>query len=336
MRTGKRRSIAFYAIHFIICELLFVSLFSYVYIYHGPFGKLRDYIVSTSMQTYRYRFFSTLFLSKGEIERILARTNPVVRDATENISNVTVAKPTAIKPADPALSAATTVDTGITTEDINGPNYKGKLLVIQDPSRITAGLAPEIGKVGAVLSSIVKHYNAVGGINAGGFTDVVGAVPGGIVVENGKIRFSQAGAASYSVIGFNYDNVLVISNKMPQNEIKRNNLRCAISFGPALILNGQPLVTKGGTTLQPRSAIAQRKDGSVLLLAIDGRQPSSKGVNFKVLQDVLLRYGAYNAANLDGGGSTTIDLYGKIINNPSDVTGERLIASAFLIMPPGK
>lgn len=346
-RSRRKRSIVFYITHFIICELLFLSLFSVAYIYHGPFSKLRDYIVSTSMGTYKYRFFSTWFLSTGEINRILARTDSVVKDAVENTGNVTVAAKktsvsgTANKPADSsatdtAISNTASTDTGITVVDVSGPNFKGKLMLIDDPSRIAAGLAPELGRTGSVLSRIVKYYNAVGGINAGGFTDVAGAVPDGIVIDNGKIMYSQGSRAAYGVIGFNYDNVLVISNKMSLDEIKRSNLRCALSFGPALIINGQPLVARGGTTLQPRSAIAQRKDGTILLLAIDGRQPSSKGVNLKTLQDVLLQYDAYNAANLDGGGSTTLDFNGKIINNPSDVTGERLIASAFLVMPPKK
>lgn len=329
-RFRKKRSIVFYITHFVICELLFVTLFSVAYIYHGPFAKLRDYIVSTSMETYRYRFISTWFLSTDEINRILARTNSVVKNATENTGDVTIT--TGRTPA-AANSGTASTDTGISVEDVTGPNFKGKLMVINDPSRVTAGLAPELGRTGAVLSRIVKYYNAVGGINAGGFTDVIGAVPVGIVIDNGKVRFSQSSKNASDVIGFNYDNVLVISNKMSMDEINRSNLRCALSFGPALIINGQPLVARGGTTLQPRSAIAQRKDGAVLFLAIDGRQPSSKGVNLKALQDVLLQHGAYNAANLDGGGSTTLDLNGKILNNPSDVTGERLIASAFIVMP---
>lgn len=336
------KKIIFYLTHFIICELLFLSFFSILYIYHSPFTKLRDNIVSTSMGTSRYRFFSTWFLSTGEINRILARTNPVVRDATEITGNVVVAKKdSAVNKQDQknvasVTSASAQTDTGVTVEDISGNNYKGKLIVVNDPSRITLGLSPELGRMGATLSHIISYYNAVGGINAGGFTDVVGAVPDGIVIDNGKVKFSQSGRMSYDVIGFNKNDVLVISNKMTLDEIKSSNLRCALSFGPALILNGQPLVNNGGATLQPRSAIAQRKDGAVLLLAIDGRQTESKGVNLKVLQDILIQHGAYNAANLDGGGSTTLACNGKIINNPSDVTGERLIASAFLIMPLGK
>ena len=221
--------------------------------------------------------------------------------------------------------------------DVAGKTFKGKLMIIEDPSRIYMGLAPKIGQVGAPLSEIVKVNNAAGGINAGGFLDDnfigKGATPDGIVIMNGEIIYQQSGLSSFGIIGFTKDNILLVSNGMSLDEIKKSNLRCAISFGPVIITNGEPLVESSGTALQPRSAIAQTKDGTILLLAIDGRSADSQGGDFKEIQDVLLQYGAYNAANLDGGSSTTMNYLGKTINNPCDITGERSIASAFLIMP---
>jgi len=69
------------------------------------------------------------------------------------------------------------------------------------------------------------------------------------------------------------------------------------------------------------------------LLAIDGREPDSDGANYADTQDLMLKYGAYNAANLDGGSSTTLNYLGKTINNPCDIAGERTIATAFVITP---
>ena len=56
--------------------------------------------------------------------------------------------------------------------------------------------------------------------------------------------------------------------------------------------------------LNPRTAIGQRSDGAMLLLTIDGRQPSSMGATYEDLIEVMMNYGAVNAANLDGGSST--------------------------------
>lgn len=69
-----------------------------------------------------------------------------------------------------------------------------------------------------------------------------------------------------------------------------------------------------------------------MLLTIDGRQPRSAGANYTDVMSVLMQYGAYNAANLDGGSSTTMNYMGKTINAPCDILGERSIATAFLVM----
>lgn len=325
--------------------LIFLSFFSILLIYHGPFVKLKYNIVAMSMSTNRNKFFATWFLSKDEINNILAKTNSVVKDDKENLSNVKVQKDNSVqsdstnKVLESQNSKETQVKdiTGINIIDITGKNFKGKLMEISDPSKVTVGLAPKLGQVGAPLSEIVNIYKAIGGINAGGFLDDnltgTGANPNGIVIENGKIKFMQNGLKTFSVIGFNKDNILIISNSMNLDQINNSNLRCAISFGPALILNGKPLVKEGGAYLAPRSAIAQRKDGTILLLVIDGRQSYSAGANYMDIQNIFLKYGAYNAANLDGGSSTTLNYQGKTINRPCDITGERSIASAFLIMP---
>jgi exopolysaccharide biosynthesis protein len=347
---GKR------VLHFLLLKAAFFVLFSVLLIYYGPFNNIRDYVVSTSMNTNGYKFLSTVFLSRNQINSILSRTNSVVMNGTENPAAVVVTTDNHIatmhpspsnSPAANASAAATgqagnsvsKADAGAKTIDISGPHLKGKLIEIADPSRVVLGLAPQLGRVGAPLSEIVGYNHAAGGINAGGFLDDnllgTGSNPDGIVVQNGQVQFMQKGLSSFNVIGFNSNDVLVVSNSMTLDEIKKSNLRCAVSFGPSLIVNGQPLVIKGGTSLQPRSAIGQKKDGTVLLLAIDGRQQTSMGANFLDVQNILLQYGAYNAANLDGGSSTTMNFQGSTMNVPCDITGERSIATAFLVLGKG-
>ncbi|WP_369704584.1 phosphodiester glycosidase family protein [Clostridium moutaii] len=276
------------------------------------------------MATNKNKFFATWFLSSSEINSILAKTNSSVRDSKEIVNNIDIQR-------------AKKSSTKVKIIDIKETNFKAKLMIISDPSKIFLGIAPKFGHTGATLSEIVKSYNAVGGINAGGFLDDnlmgTGSKPDGIVISNDVVKFKQSGLSKFNVIGFNKNNILIIGNLMTMGEIYNSNLKCAISFGPALVLNGKPLVTKGGTSLQPRSAIGQRKDGTVLLLAIDGREHDSAGANYTDTQDIMLKYGAYNAANLDGGSSTTLNYLGKTINNPCDIAGERTIATAFLIAP---
>jgi exopolysaccharide biosynthesis protein len=76
-------------------------------------------------------------------------------------------------------------------------------------------------------------------------------------------------------------------------------------------------------------------DGRILLVVVDGRQPThSLGMTMLELAMELKRLGAVEAMNLDGGGSSTMVVGGSVINLPSDETGERAVASALVVLPP--
>lgn len=87
-------------------------------------------------------------------------------------------------------------------------------------------------------------------------------------------------------------------------------------------------------TKHPRTAVAKLRDGKFLMITVDGRQPNhSVGVDLNELADLLLELGAVDAMNLDGGGSTTMFLDGKVVNKPSDKEGERSVSDAILVFP---
>jgi len=91
------------------------------------------------------------------------------------------------------------------------------------------------------------------------------------------------------------------------------------------------------TTRHPRTAVAFDKTKDTLyLMAVDGRQPRhSVGMSLDELADYLKKLGAYQALNLDGGGSTTMMVQGKVVNKPSDATGERSVTNALLVVTRG-
>jgi hypothetical protein len=112
--------------------------------------------------------------------------------------------------------------------------------------------------------------------------------------------------------------------------------------GPQLIKAGKVAITdkqeKMSTTFavdrHPRTAIAKLASGKLLLVTVDGRQPGiSAGMSLYMLADLLLELGAVEAMNLDGGGSTTMVIHNKIVNKPSDQTGERPVSDAVLVFP---
>ena len=114
------------------------------------------------------------------------------------------------------------------------------------------------------------------------------------------------------------------------------------------ITNGVPLLLKNGElniTWQlegaakpfaemrhPRTAVAKLNVGKFLMITVDGRQPGvSVGMTLQELAEYLLSLGATDAMNLDGGGSTTMFLDGRVVNTPSDKEGERKIGDAILV-----
>ena len=109
-------------------------------------------------------------------------------------------------------------------------------------------------------------------------------------------------------------------------------VRDAVKFGPILIVNGEPVEALGdGSGLNPRTAIGQRADGAMLLLTIDGRQSNSIGASLADVRDVMLDFGAVNAANLDGGSSTSMIYNGEMINQNASLIGLRKMCTAILV-----
>ena len=113
------------------------------------------------------------------------------------------------------------------------------------------------------------------------------------------------------------------------------------------ITNGVPQLIKNGKiditweqekasksfveTRHPRTAVAKLKDGKFLMVTVDGRSESSGGLGLSDLAALLLEFGATDAMNLDGGGSTTMFLDGKVVNTPSDREGERKVSDAIIV-----
>ncbi len=104
------------------------------------------------------------------------------------------------------------------------------------------------------------------------------------------------------------------------------------------------ILTKGKVTIKfpkkdftlkrhPRTAVGfSRDEKQVLWMVVDGRQPGySLGMTLPELAAFLKEHGAYNAINLDGGGSTTLIIGGKIANHPSDAAGERPVANGWIL-----
>ncbi|HWP50404.1 MAG TPA: phosphodiester glycosidase family protein [Clostridia bacterium] len=306
--------------------VLFFLFGSAAVIFRGPSPAARDLAVSTLMETSAAKFVARIFLSDEEIRTILAKNAVSSSDAVTNSDLVHI----------PEDSDSFNLN-AITVEDVSGPTFKGKMMIVNDPARLYVASPSAFGleSGGLRVEEMVKRDGAAAGINAGGFEDDNGVGNGGkplgIVIQNGVLTFGTPTAYTI-VIGFDRENKLVVGSMTGVQALARG-VRDAVSFvTPALIVNGKPADIFGtGGGLNPRTAIGQRADGAVLLLVIDGRQAHSIGANYKDIIDVMLRYGAVNAANLDGGSSTLMVYNNEILNVCASLYGSRKLPTAILV-----
>ncbi len=227
---------------------------------------------------------------------------------------------------------------GMDVLQFNEKNYVARLIRVKDPSRVKLGLCKNFmvnGSYGEKLPDMCARLGATAGINAGGFVDVGGVGSGNfptyLCVNNGEILYADPKLSTYNVIGFNEDNVLVLGNFTKQ-QIIDHKIRDAVSFKPFLIVNGQRAGFYGISGGEdPRAAIGQTADGTVLLLTIDGRQAGMIGGNMRTITDIMWEYGAVTAANLDGGSSTTMVINNQLINKPCGPAGARYLPNGWMV-----
>lgn len=315
--------------------LLVIALyFLMLVIAKGPSPSAKKLFVSTVKETSAIGFLANWYYTDEEIEDYLGsfRSN-----TTEEVTNAELVQ---IKPAGEETAEEGGEATPATELiDVTGSTYKGKLLKIKDPSRVYVGISGQYGPdyEGKRVLDMAATYGAVAALNAGGFEDLNGVgnggTPLGIVISQGEFRWGGLDTM-YELIGFDSNNILHVGN-MTGQQAKDLGIRDAVQFGPMLIVNGKPLneTEPLGGGFNPRSAIGQTADGTVLLLCIDGRQASSLGATYDDLISIMLQHGAVNAANLDGGSSSHMIYNGEIITVCSSLYGPRKMPTCWLVAP---
>jgi exopolysaccharide biosynthesis protein len=223
---------------------------------------------------------------------------------------------------------------GLVVSEITGSGYKGKIMLIDDPSRIFIGVTSTPDVEGLRIKDMLAKYDAIAGINASGFSDYSGNGNGGQVVGLSCSQDNIWGEYInyYGSVVLSENNRLVVGNI---SVWKNYNIRDGIQFGPVLIADGVAQVTgSAGYGLQPRTAIGQREDGVIVFLVIDGRDMThSIGCTVGDMADILLKYDVINAASCDGGSSTVLAYDGNILNRNCSANPElgRRLPNAFLV-----
>lgn len=299
--------------------LIIIYLMCLIFCY-GPSIHARNLFVTTILETGQMKFTVKLFMGNDKIQEIVNENSMSSFD--EEIDNSLI-NTDEIKDKD-----------GIELVEITGSTYMAKMIIVNDPSRVKLATIYDGSwkEQGVTLDKLVNDNNAYAGINGGLYVSSgnKGGRPMGLVVKDGAIEHnSPAGIAGMHLVGFNEDNLLKIIDlsgknaKQVEEIIKSEKIRDAVAFQEEssdannhfvkLIINGESREVNGsGSGANPRTAIGQRKDGAVLLLVTDGRGANGHlGATAEDLIEVMESYGAVNAANIDGGSSSSMYYNGK-------------------------
>lgn len=317
-----------FTIFIIIIDILVMACFILVY----AVPSFKNKIISTAMVTKSHQWIAYTFYSEETISEVISQNKYI--PLTDDVKLDEIVIDTSEKE-----NYESEYDEQILTRDPNNEDYKyikvklggkydGHLVAIYDPSKVEliASKTFNTGRGQERVKDMCKRHNGIVCINGGRFKDTTGYgsdVPKGTLIKNGKIIWSDTSKAT-NLIGFNKDNKLVLAKKTA-NEAIEMGMRDALEFGPFLIVNGKKLQYEsaaGGYDRAARVAIAQRKDGVVLFLVTEGVH--TKGPTLVEVIDILEKYGAYNAANLDGGTSAQLVIENKLINTPLTVYGKKV------------
>lgn len=221
---------------------------------------------------------------------------------------------------------------GVILLPVTGRTFAAQLLIVRDPSKV--GLASaypfssmEMEKNGYTVGEYANLNNAIAAVNAGEFETPSGinwgGRPIGVVVKNGEVEFAEPKPGDV-LVGFNQNHILVCAEvgNMSYDQfvsfVQTNGILDGASFKDIsdgntnhftkLIVNGTPVNLNGkGVGANPRTAIGQCADGTVLILVTDGRGSAGHlGATGQDLINIMMEYGAVNAANLDGGSSSSL------------------------------
>ena len=328
IRKKKRLKPIFKYIYIFIMAVYIFTCTGVLFLLYGPYVQFRDWLVTTAMATMDHKHYCTWFYNQKEIDEVFSRN--FIQEPTgltdTNLVNTEKTEPVveyANEYEREVLEHKEGEKYKIINLEVNG--CKGYLAVIYDPSEVRVTTTDQVGVRGQYVTTMAKRENAYVAINGAGFHDPnytsSGGSPKGITIASGKIVTNNEYGRNPTggLIGFTKDNKLVLWRDVNNaQEALRRGIRDAVSWGPYLVVNGEPAFTSGngGWGYAARTAIGQRADGVVLLLVVDSNYNRTKGADMSDMTDIMVRYGAINASNLDGGTSSVMVVNGNLISKP--------------------
>ena len=293
------------------------------------FPDLQSRLVTTFLETGQLKFVPSLFLSSEKIQAIVDGNSMSEFKEEVDTGLINIGGAGSID-----LSAEEQEWGDIEIFEVKGSTYYGTMIYLKDPSRLSVATIFPWRSLGVPLDELVESAGAIGGINGGLYNshNNSGGAPYGVVVSDGEILMNQPQSwPGLVLIGLTDEHILQIidiSSMKPGDVaalVEEKHIRDAVTFQEEssdannhfvqLVINGEAReLSGGGSGLNPRTAIGQRADGSLLLLVTDGRGKNGHtGASAFDLINIMMKYGAVNAANLDGGSSSCMYYDGEYL-----------------------
>lgn len=340
----KKKKLYKTTIMFIIMDILAITCFVLVY---GPWDYLRNVFVTTAMQTRSHQYLANVFYSDEKIDEIMS--NNVFVGVNEDVDLNSIVIDTSEKKVykDEFEEEILTREPGndlYKLIEVKVGNAKGYLTVIYDPTKVRLLRTRKFnaGTVGERVIDMCKRYGGIACINGGGFAnglDNGSDIPMGYVIDDGQIVWpllNDYSSTRGNIIGITKEGKLTLLKNANGYEAIDSGINFGIEFGPFLIVNGKPATIVGMPYgVANKCVIAQRKDGVIMFLVTEG-ETYIDGASLKDVVDVLKKYGAYNAANLDGGQSTSLVINNELVNSPNYLAkkqGGRYVVTGFGLVP---
>lgn len=342
-KKHKKKKILKLTILFVILDIIALSCFILMY---GPNSYLRNTLVNTAMNTMEHQWIAKVFFSDEKIEKIMQGNYFVKIDEDVNTDDIIINTQEKKKYKNKYEKELLTREIGndlYKVLDIKVGGSNGHLIAIYDPTKIKLIHTKKfnVGGYGERVITMCDKFGGIVCINGGGFVDngMGSDIPTGYVIKDGEIIWSnQQDTNTYrdNIIGITKEGKLKLLSNTTGKEAIEKGIIDGLTFDPFLIVNGKSLKIVGDPWgRSPRMAIAQRKDGVIMFLSVDGENYID-GASLQDMINTLELYGAYNAANLDGGTSATMVVDKKLINNPAGgakKTNGRYVVTGWGLIP---
>lgn len=324
-KSRKKIKILKSTILFIFLDICALICF---FIMYGPWDYIQNLYVTTAMQTRSHQYLARIFYSEEKIDKIMNNNYFISVNEDVNLSDITINVEEKTEYKDEYEEELLTRDPGndlYKILNIKVGNAKGYLIAIYDPTKVRLLRVKKFnaGTSGERVIDFCKRYGGEVCINGGGFAnglDNGSDIPLGYVIDEGEIVWpikNDYSTTRGNIIGITEEGKLTLLNNTTGPEAIASGVKYGLEFGPFLIVNGKSAEIVGMPYgVANKCVIAQRQDGVMMFLITEG-ETYIDGASLKDVVEVLEKYGAYNAANLDGGQSTSLVINNELVNSPN-------------------